>query len=225
MSLPKPHRFDTFARRMGASMIEAIRVTLLVFSSPDKDSWPQAKLLDYLKSAEEMARDMLREIAAKILITPATVRERTIQGALTPVVSVEDRAPYFRLGIMRDDRPSPVTEQNLPNTLGRSPEQSEPEGHTSNAQAQRPGEAGIAASNTDKRLSALQDVLQHPGKHAARMARALYRAEHETTGRLIAKSPNDRLLARVNAAIAAHLRGDGAEVARLHGQVMSFDTS
>ena len=220
MSLPKPHRFDKFAQRMAASMIEAIRVTLLVFSTPDKERWPAAKLLDYLKSAEEMARDMLREIAAKIFITPATVRERTVQGALTTAASAQDRAPYFRLGIMRDDRPSPVTEQNLPNTLGRSPEQSEPVGHTSNAQAQRLGAAGIAASSTDKRLSALQDVLQHPGKHAARMARALYRAEHEKAGRLIAKSANDMLLARVNAAIAAHLRGDGAEVARLHGQVL-----
>ena len=63
-------------------------------------------------------------------------------------------------------------------------------------------------------------MLAHPGKHAARMARALYRAEHETGGRLIAKSPDDRLLDNINDAIAAFERGDGENVARLHAKVI-----
>ena len=48
------------------------------------------------------------------------------------------------------------------------------------------------------RLAALQDVLAHPGKHAARMARALYRKEHDAPKvRLVAKSEQDMILVHI----------------------------
>ena len=72
----KPHRFDKFALRLASGMITAIRVTLGVFSSPDKERWPFARLLDHLRGAESLAREMLREIAAEISIIPGKLRER-----------------------------------------------------------------------------------------------------------------------------------------------------
>ena len=193
----KPHRFDKFARKVGESMIEAIRVTISVFSSPDKERWPAVKLLVYLKGAEELARDMLREIAEKIFVYPPPARAAAaVERSLRPETEGAIRAPYFRLGVKPEKDNSPET-RDAPATLGPSPEAAdaaEPEGRTSNAQAQRPGEAGTAASTIEKRISALEDVLTHPGKHAARMARAIYRAEHEDGTRLIARSYNELML-------------------------------
>ena len=104
--------------------------------------------------------------------------------------------PDHLWGLGRDDE--------VESSLGRSPE------------LQR----GLAPSTYDKRLLALQDVLAHPGKHAARMARALYRAAYEPGGRLLARSPDEILLDRMNAALDAHQRADGDEVARFHALVL-----
>ena len=220
----KQHRFDKFALRLAANMITAIRVGLSVFSSPDKDRWPANRLLDYLKGAEALARDMLREIAANIFISPATLRKRSKQGAFITAGFEHNRAPYFRLGVKAVKLDSP--EDADKEALGRSPERSEPEGHTSDAQAQVPElQRGLAPSKFEQRLNALNDVLAHPGKHAARMARALYRAEHGPGQRLIAKSPDDMLLDKINSALDAHHCGNGEEFARLHIQAVPFDSS
>ena len=228
---PKPHRFDKFALKLAANMITAIRTTLGVFTSPDKDRWPAEKLLDYLNSAEEMARGMLREIAAKITILPGKARERAGPLPMPPQPSPE-RAPYFRLGVGREDgSPGDEAEKvEMCASPSRLREGDRGGGHPNAVTAPSPltplpsdGRGGCEPDNDSlfqSRLAALQDVLAHPGKHAARMARALYRAAHEAGGRLTAKSPDDLLLDRVNRALGAHLRGDAKEAARLHKLVL-----
>ena len=188
---------------MASGMITAIRVTLGVFSSPDKERWPFARLLDHLRGAESLAREMLREIAEKISITPAKLRERRNVDIVVPRPSPE-RAPCFRLGVMRVEEEDPKSCHP-----GREAIR-DPETQPANLEHLGPGSAPCGLGRDDKiesmferRLNALEDVLAHPGKHAARMARALYRAAHETGGRLIAKSPDDRLLDNINDAIAA----------------------
>ena len=216
----KPHRFDKFARRIAEGMITAIRVTLGVFSSPDKERWPFARLLDHLRGAETLAREMLREIAVEISITPAKLRERRKTGGVPPAPSL-DRSPCFRLGVMR------VEEEDPKSCYPGRAAIRDPEMQTANPEHLGPGSApcGLGRDDTNesmfkRRLNALEDVLAHPGKHGARMARALYRAENETGGRLIAKSPDDRLLDNINEVIAAFERGDDDNVARLHAQVL-----
>ena len=83
---------------MAEGIITAIRVTLGVFSSPDKERWPFPRLLDHLRGAETLAREMLREIAAEISIIPGKLRERRNEGSAPPAPSPE-RAPCFRLGV------------------------------------------------------------------------------------------------------------------------------
>ena len=192
----KEHRFDKLAKRIAANMITAIRVSLSVFSSPDKERWPATQLLDFLKGAEDLAREMLREIALKIFISPVKLRKRSKQGEVTSATNRAEYAPYFRLEVKAKKLDSP--EEENAETLGRSPEHSEPEGHTSNAQAQRPGKARIAASKFKQRLAALEDVLAHPGKHGARMSRALYREAHGGGERLVAMSEDDVLITCAN---------------------------
>ena len=218
----KLHRFDKLALRIASGMITAIRVTLGVFSSPDKERWPFARLLDHLRGAETLAREMLREIAAEISITPGKLRERRKTGSVPPAPSL-DRAPCFRLGVTK---PKEKEEDSLSCHPGRAAIR-DPETQPVNLEHLGPGSAPGGLGRDDKieskferRLNALEDVLAHPGKHAARMARALYRVENETGGRLIAKSPDDRLIDNINDAIAAFERGDDENVARLHSKVI-----
>ena len=218
----KPHRFDKFALRIASGMITAIRVTLGVFSSPDKERWPFARLLDHLRGAETLTREMLREIAAEISITPAKLRERRNVDIVVPRPSPE-RAPCFRLGVN-----SHHDEMNEASSVPLSRFAGEGSGERAADSGARPldpppasgrGRRGSDAESLfQRRIAALEDVLAHPGKHGARMARALYRAEHETGGRLITKSPDDRLIDNINDAIAAFERGDDDNVARLHAQ-------
>ena len=211
-------------------MITAIRVTLGVFSSPDKERWPFARLLDHLRGAESLAREMLREIAAKISVSPAKFRKRSKQGQVTLGAKPADCTPYFRLGVKPAEPDSPEGEElEACASPSRMREGDRGGGHQNADTAPSPlaplprtGRGGreTQISSLDRRIAALEDVLAHPGKHAARMARALYRAEHETGGRLIAKSPDDRLLDNINEAIAAYERGDDDNVARLHAKVI-----
>jgi len=216
------HRFDQFARRIGASMMEAIRVTLSVFGTPDKDRWPMSKLLAYVKGAEELAREMLREIAESIFVYPAKAQVSVKAVATTPRTS-EMRAPYFRLGVARDveDQDSPICHPGREATR-------DPASQGEDSDILDPGSAPAHAarglgrddnSETEslfsRRIAALEDVLAHPGKHAARMARAIYRAAHEARGRLTLKTGEDLLLDRMNLMIAAHERGDAEAFARL----------
>ena len=218
----KPHRFDKFALRIASGMITAIRVTLGVFSSPDKERWPFARLLDHLRGAESLAREMLREIAAEISIIPGKLRERRNEGSAPPEPSSE-RAPCFLLGVTK---PNEKEVDSLSCHPGREAIR-DPETQPANLEHLGPGSAPCGLGRDDeiesaftRRIAALEDVLTHPGKHAVRMARALYRAENETGGRLIAKSPDDRLLDDINEVIAAFERGDDDNVARLHAQVL-----
>ena len=218
----KLHRFDKFALRLASGMITAIRITLGVFSSPDKERWPFARLLDHLRGAETLAREMLREIAAEISITPAKLRERSGSSGSPPEPPPE-RAPCFRLGVTK---PKDKEKDSLSRHPGREAIR-DPETVSANLEHLGPGSApcrlgrdDVDESSLSRRIAALEDVLAHPGKHAARMARALYRAAHETGGRLSAKSPDDRLLDNINDAIAAFERGDDDNVARLHAQVI-----
>ena len=229
---PKPHRFDKFALRLAASMIAAIRVSLAVFSSPDKERWPTCRLLEYLKGAEDLARDMLREIAAKIFISPQKLRKRSKQGRVTPSAIPADYAPYFRLGVKAGKDNSPVAENASETCVPLSRFAGEGSGERAADLDARPldpppaaGRGRRASDNESlfqNRLSALEDVLAHPGKHAARMARALYRAEHGSGARLLAKSPDDRLLENIT---RAFITRDSAELSALHADVMAHDTS
>ena len=207
----KQHRFDKFARRLAASMIEAIRVSLAVFSSPDKDRWPATRLLDYLKGAEGLAREMLREIAMKIFISPAVFRKRSKQGEVMPTAKEAETAPCFRLGVKAKKDNSPGTDDDP---------HKQSAGADAPSYAQRSEET--ASSIFQQRLNALNDVLAHPGKHGARMARALYREQHGKGQRLLAKSPNDVLLDKIARALFV---SDRAELQLLHADVMAHDTS
>ena len=205
---------------MAEGMITAIRVTLGVFSSPDKERWSFARLLDHLRGAETLAREMLREIAAEISIIPGMFRGRRKTGGVPPAPSL-DQSPYFRLGVM------PVEEEDPKSCHPGRAAIRDPETQPVNLEHLGPGSAPCGLGRDDevesmfeRRLNALEDVLTHPGKHAARMARALYRSEHETGGRLITKSPDDRLIDNINDAIAAFERGDDDNVARLHAKVI-----
>ena len=203
-SSQKPHRFDKFALRMAEGMINAIRVTLGVFSSPDKERWPFARLLDHLKRGRVAgARYAAGDCDAKISVSPAKFRKRSKQGQVTLGAKPADCTPYFRLGVKPAEPDSPEGEEleacaspsrmregdrwGGPQTADTAPAPLVP--------LPRTGRGGreTQISSLDRRIAALEDVLAHPGKHGARMARALYRAEHESGGRLIAKSPDDRI--------------------------------
>ena len=77
----------------------------------------------------------------------------------------------------------------------------------------------------DRRIDALEDVLAHPGRHGARMARALYRAEHEGGAQLSVSSDIGLLMDRVNHDIDHHGRASTDDFARLHDWVMNYDSS
>ncbi len=218
---PKPHRFDTFALRMAAGMITAIRVSLAVFSSPDKERWPTCRLLDYLKGAEGLARDMLREIALKIFISPAKLRKRSEQGQVIPAANPAEYGPYFRLGVKPAKEDSP--EHDAQELSRDSGEYEQGDSADAPSYAQRSEEA--ASSILDKRRQALEDVLTHPGKHAARMARVLYRADHGPGERLLAKSETDHWLDAVNGMLSAHLAGDADGFAAMMADAPALDTS
>ena len=205
-------------------MIEAIRVTLSVFDKPDKDRWPMSKLIAYVKGAEELAREMLHEIAESIFVYPTKAKVRAAAvGA--PASSVpEMRVPYFRLGMERE-----VEHQDSPACHPGREATRDPASQYAESNLLGPGSApariarGLgrddnseSASLFSRRIAALEDVLAHPGKHAARMARALYRAANQARGRLTLKTGEDLLLDRMTQMITAHERGDAEAFARLN---------
>ena len=204
-------------------MLAAIRTTLSVFSSPDKERWPTCRLLDLLKGAEDLAREMLREIASKITILPGKAYERAGQAPVPPQPP-NDHAPYFRLGVAREDAPIGVWvgEDSEESSLSREGGEHE-QGEGADAPSQTQSGEETASSTLEARLQALGDVLAHPGKHAARMARALYRAEHEAGGRLLAKCPDEAMLDAMNQMIGAFQRKDGAEFDALYGNLPKYE--
>ena len=205
---------------MAADMIFAIRTALQVFSLPDKDRWTMGRLLHQLRGAEDLAREMLREIAMKISISPAKFRERTKQGVFTPAENIPRSAPYFRLGIKAAKPDSPEGENELSRASGEHKQAT-----SADAPSQTQSGEEAASSTLEKRRQALEDVLAHPGKHAARMARALYRAEHGPGERLIAKDEDDILLDTVIHGIDAFERGDNRTLRKVHSKIVPADTS
>ena len=212
----KTHRFDKFARKLAGSMLAALRETLSVFDLPDKDRWPTEKLLNCLKAGEELAREMLTEIAAKIYIFPAKLRERREAESAPREISTSSkpRTPLFKLFAPEPkERPFAVDVPNQPESVPLSRFAGEGSGvraAESDALAADSGDElpdpppaagrGRRGSESlfDRRLAALEDVLAHPGKHAARMARALYRKEHDAPkARLVAKSEQDMILVHI----------------------------
>ena len=203
-------------------MLEAIRVTLSVFSTPDKDRWSMSKLLAYVKGAEELAREMLREIAESIFVYPAMARMRVDVVATASSVP-EMRVPYFRLGVERE-----VEHQDSPACHPGREATRDPASQGADSDILGPGSApariarGLGRDDNSeteslfsRRITALEDVLAHPGKHAARMARALFRAANQARSRLTLKTGEDLLLDRMTQMIGAHERGDAEEFARL----------
>ena len=243
----KEHRFDKFARKIAGPMLGAIRTALQVFSLPEKDRWDMGRLLNQLKGAEELAREMLRAIAAKITILPVKARAGAFARPTPPEPS-PNRVPCFRLGVKAAKLNSPEGESELSRVSGEykqgagadAPSKTQSGEETASSitvktapspltpsQCLRSPPTGRGGRDTESsianRLAALEDVLAHPGKHAARMARALYRAAHAPGGCLFVRSPDEMLLDRINAAHDAHHRGDGDEVARLHALVLEPD--
>ena len=103
----KPHRFDKFARKIAGPMLGAIRTALQVFSLPDKDRWDMGRLFNQLKGAEDLARDMLRAIAAKITILPGKARAGQATSP-APRERSAPRAPCFRLFVEGNEKPQGV---------------------------------------------------------------------------------------------------------------------
>lgn len=179
-------------------MLHAIALTLSVFDRPEKDRWPYQRLLTFLKSAEEMARDMLCEIAERLHVVASPVRvSAQREPSQTSSNRMGARAPYFRLGVSALENNTGDADET-----GCSAEQSEFESHIIAAQAQVPAsseeqhraQTANAAGKLQNRLTALEDVLANPGKHAARMARAQHRRAHGIKGGHLAVKDDDDVI-------------------------------
>ena len=105
----KPHRFDTFAKKLAEPMMAAVRGALEVFSGDDRYHWPMKQLFGQLRLAEELARDMLREIAGKLFVSPMKRRIRNVSNVPVSPQNAEPRAPYFRLGLKIKNSPNAET--------------------------------------------------------------------------------------------------------------------
>lgn len=216
----KPHRFDTFAKKLAAPMMAAVRGALEVFSGDHRYHWPMKHLFGQLRMAEDLARDMLREIAGKLFVSPLKMRIRSVFNTPASVTEPQIRAPYFRLESEIQNSPDA---DKPPFEVERLASDSAPERLDRDHTTQMP------PSKFETRLAALDDVLAHPGKHAARMARALYRADNEASGRLTVKSEDDLLIDNINEMISAHETGDADTFAThykaVHPHIPADDTS
>ena len=222
--MSKTHRLDHFAKTIAAPFVSAVRGLLGVFEAREGAVWPLSDLLGQLRAAEALARDMLREIAARLTVLPRKVCAR--MGDVRNFEGMSRSSTLcFRLGIAKklnaqdntasfchpghDEARDAVLKSPPPEDLiGRSPSPDD-----------------RALSLFDRRLEALEDVLAHPGRHGARMARALYRAEHESAERLSVSSDIGLLMDRVNYDIVHHDRANTDDFARLHDWVMNYDSS
>ena len=179
------HRFTKLARRVAADLWEGVKLSLSTLTHESTQLWTAERLMRFLEGAEDLAREALRTVAAKLHVFERAVPERKrARPAATPS---SDRTVLFKLGV--DAAPQSI---NAGKTIpGNNSEQ------TQRARAYPSRQAGEdrAARRLENRLSALQDVFDHPGKHAARMARALHRESCETAGkRLTLKDDDDILL-------------------------------
>ena len=211
------HRFTELAQKTAADLWAGVRVTLDAMRHESAKAWPAAKLLNYLKGAEELVREALIVVAEKLNVIPVTVRERSIPA--DPPKPGGPRGPLFRLGIAVT-----VAEEESESTLGRSPERGPCEAQSADTGSNKT--AGPAPSIYDKRLAALEDVLTDPGRHAARMARALYRRENDITGgRLNLKDDDGLMLDQVNTLMDALITGDADTFDTLRGDIPFLDSS
>ena len=219
--MSKTHKLDQYAKKIAAPFANAVRGLLGVFEAREGAVWPLSDLLGQLRAAEALTRDMLREIAAKLTVLP--------RKACARKVDVNDfegmsglSSPCFRLGIAK--------KTNAPDGVDVSCHLEHDEARTPAPQPTIPGSSNPSSEDGplslfDRRLDALEDVLAHPGKHGARMARALYRAEHEDAARLSDSSDIGLLIDRVNHDIDRHGRASTDDFARLHHFVMTYDSS
>ena len=219
------HRFTELAQKTVADLWAGVRVTLDAMRHESAKAWPAAKLLNYLKSAEELAREALMVIAEKLHVIPIAVRARAISA--DPPKPGGPRGPLFRLGIaVTVAEEAAPTSDDSQNTMGRS---NNPERGPCEAQSADTGSnktAGPAPSIYDKRLAALEDVLTDPGRHAARMARALYCRENDITGgRLNLKDDDGLMLDQVNTLVDALITGDADTFDTLRGDIPFLDSS
>ena len=219
--MSKAHTLDFFAKKIAAPFVSAVRGLLGVFEAREGAVWPLSDLLGQLRAAEALARDMLREIAAKLTVLPRKVCER--MGEPKGVVKADGPLPpCFRLGIAKKTDAQDSTDVSChpghDEARDAAPQPTIPGSGTPSAEDRPLGQF-------DRRIDALEDVLAHPGRHGARMARALYRAEHESAERLSVSSDIGLLMDRVNHDMDHHGRASTDDFARLHDWVMNYDSS
>ena len=224
----KTHPFTKLANTLVADLWAGVRTVLEVFSHDSAKAWPAAKLLTYLKGAEELAREALIEIAETLFVYPVPDRERSAVQAPSEPASM--RTPLFRLGVAapridENNEFSSPNDNDRPETLrwsqSISPERDPCEARSADSGSNKNEET--ATSTVKNRIAALEDVLADPGRHAARMARALYRSAEGKGQRLMARSEHDLLLDHCN-----YMADDAAYAASAAGRFMQhflIDTS
>ena len=229
------HRLDLFARKFAAPMLDAVRSVLEVFCGESRYRWSMEQLLGQLRLAEDIARDMLRELAGQLFVFPMEEPGCSMSNPPAQTRKSVQCIPSFRLGVRTtkclilevtppENCQATVGEAELPS--------SETEELSIGSVTTDFGPEGIPFNSTSKletHLAALDNVLEQPGKHAARMARALYRAKHEGARRLFVKHDDELLLDSIDEKLAAH-RISQVDAFRAYykfamSRVASFDTS
>ena len=219
--MSKTHRLDHFAKTIAAPFVSAVRGLLGVFEAREGAVWPLSDLLGQLRAAEALARDMLREIAARLTVLPRNGRAQS--GVIKDMGKADGLpTPRFRLGIAKKTEPHDAS-QSFCHPGHDEARDAAPQPTLPASDAPSPDDRAL--SLFDRRIDALEDVLAHPGRHGARMARALYRAEHESAERLSVSSDIGLLMDRVNHDMDHHGRASTDDFARLHDWVMNYDSS
>lgn len=222
------HRFTELAQKQASVLWAGVRVTLEAMRHDSAKAWPTRKLLNYLESAEELAREALMVVAEKLHVTPVPIRIRNVPDKAPKATGVG--APLFRLGIA--ERSPAVSSGELIDassneewrSLNDSPERNPYESHHTDKRSSQHIET--TPSTYENRIAALEDVLGDPGRHAARMARALYRQANDITGtRLNLKNDDEVMLDQVHALADALIAGNAKAFDNLRRDIPFLNSS
>ena len=199
----------------------AVRGALEVFSGDDRYHWPMKQLFGQLTTGRRARpRHAARDCRQAVCLADEETCTEMIHMRRFRRKTQSPRAPYFRLGL--ETKSNPIAETCHPGQARRA-QSRDPENPPSD-------KTQLPPSKFETRLAALDDVLTHPGKHAARMARALYRADNEASqDRSPSKAKTIYLIDNINAMIAAHEAGDADTFAKhyelVHPHIPVDDTS
>ena len=159
-------------------------------------------------------------IADTLFVYSVPAREQIAARALRQE-SNRIRAPLFRLGLVAPRADDSGEPSSLSQNPSNSPERDPCEVHSADTESNK--NVQTARSLYENRIASLENVLADPGRHAARMARALYRCAEGKGQRLMARSEHDLLLDHCN-----YMADDTAYAASAAGRFMQhflIDTS